>query len=98
MLVKEGYGVRQVRTRSAALAVLDQYLYDFIVMDWFMDGIGPVEFLQQVYRRCLRSRVILISASPDTADAASDLGIRWWIRKPFDQAMLLHTLARSTDN
>jgi DNA-binding response OmpR family regulator len=90
-LTAEGYGARVVESRNEAVAILDTYLYDFIVMDLFMPGLSAEKFIAEVRRRC-RSEIILITATEYVAQQAQRLGVHSWVGKPFDPIKLLKIL------
>ncbi len=97
ILMGKGYGVRPVSSRDEALRVLSHYLYDVIIMDLFMPGIGPVEFIKEARLRCPRSQYILLTASEHVEKEADTLGILHWIGKPFDPDDVLEAVRQCTE-
>ena len=93
-LIKEGYGARTVSTRDEAVKVLSRYLYDVIIMDLYMAGMGPDEFVKKAKSLYPRSKVILITAIESVDKQASRLGICQWIGKPFDPDQLLGAVCK----
>src|SRR4051812_25307056 len=75
----EGYGVRSVASRDDALVVLDSYIYDVIIMDFNMEGLGPDEFLRQSRVRCPHSNYVLITGEQNGSLLAKKLGIAKWL-------------------
>lgn len=88
-LVREGFGVRAVNSRDAAAMVMSTYLYDVVIMDFFMPGMGPEEFMRSIRQRNPHSQFILITATAEAAEKAKALGICHWIGKPFEIADLI---------
>lgn len=93
-LKREGYGARWVSSRDEALEVLGSYIYDFIVMDYMMPGLGAVDFLKQARQSCPRSKFVLITAASIAHERAHTLGISQWLGKPFTPEALLSALQR----
>jgi CheY-like chemotaxis protein len=89
---EEGYHVRCVPSRDAALEVLDAYLYNVIVMDYTMPGMGAVEFIREARRRCPNSMFVLITAEVVAAERALTLGLSRWLGKPFTPERLLQAI------
>jgi DNA-binding response OmpR family regulator len=96
ILMREGYGVRTVATRDEALKILNSYLYDVIIMDLFMPGLGPKEFINEVRRLHSRSEVILMTAAENVSSGAADLKICKWLGKPFQYEDLIATVRSCT--
>jgi len=88
----EGFGVRSVSSRDEALAVIESCRCDYIIMDLFMPGMGPEDFIDDVNVRSPQSEIILITGSDDIQERAQSLGIRHCIRKPFDYDALFEIL------
>ncbi len=94
-LMREGYGVRSVPSRNDALLVLDSYLYDIILMDHMMPGLGAQEFLKEARHRCPRSKIILMTAGHVAKEQAEKLGITQWLGKPFELNALLQSIEKT---
>jgi DNA-binding response OmpR family regulator len=97
-LIHEGYGVRSVFNRDDALKILDSYLYDIIIMDLCMVGMGPVEFLKRAKLKFSRSKVILITAGAVVKNKAEELGVAAFIGKPFLPEQLLEVIKSCSPN
>jgi DNA-binding response OmpR family regulator len=93
VLKREGYSVRAVDSRDAALEILQSYLYDVIIMDLFMPGLGPKEFIKEARERHRRSEIILLTATENLKHGAQDLGLCHWLGKPFQPQDLLNVVA-----
>jgi DNA-binding response OmpR family regulator len=98
ILTQEQYGVREVASRDAALSILDSYLYDVIIMDLFMPGLGPKEFISEVRRRHARSEIILLTAADIVPKAVKDLELLHWLGKPFQPDDLVKTVRRCLES
>jgi DNA-binding response OmpR family regulator len=92
VLKREGYGVRAVDSRDAALVILKSYLYDVIIMDLFMPGLGPKEFIKEARERHTRSEIILLTAAENLKVGAKELGLVHWLGKPFQPQDLLNVI------
>jgi DNA-binding NtrC family response regulator len=96
-LVQEGYGARQVATRDDALKVLDMYIYDFILMDYWMPGMDAKEFIAKVFKRRPNSRIVLMTAAGSIGEISKALGIYCCLPKPITPESLVPALKQFED-
>ena len=86
-----GYVVDAAHELEEAQALLANRVYDLVIADLRLTGIGGVEGLQivsEVHHRCARTRVILLSAfgTPEIERESYNRGADAFLRKP--QAMM----------
>lgn len=67
-----------------ALRRLDEAAADVVLLDLRMPGLNGSGFVDELRRRGQDTRIILISANPDVAAQAEQLGAVGWLAKPFD--------------
>lgn len=95
MLEFSDYEVRTVRNGVDALATLDQWRPDAIILDMLMPEMDGPTFLKELGARGLGDiPVILLSAMRDLAARAATLPVAGVIAKPFDVEELLDALER----
>jgi DNA-binding response OmpR family regulator len=87
-----GYGVRWVQSRDEAVKALNNNLYDHIILDVSMTGMGIDIFIREYVARANRHNVVLISAVTDPEKEAERLGVKHALRKPFDPETLVGLL------
>ena len=87
ILINAGYGVRWVRSRDAALKAMEMYLYQLLLLDYSMPGMGVAEFLNVCRARA--DTIILMSAVVDPFHESQRLGIHYYLRKPFSPEELV---------
>ena len=95
-LLRAGYGVRKVASREDALAILDTYLYDYILMDYHMPGMKAGEFVDRARQKRPSLKVVLMTAGFDVAQHAAELGIEFCLPKPFDPVLVAQMLDQFT--
>src|SRR5260221_2389837 len=61
-LAAAGYGVRAVESRDAAVAILDRYIYQVVIMDYFMPGMSIDEFMKITMPRHTRMEIVITTA------------------------------------
>jgi EAL domain-containing protein (putative c-di-GMP-specific phosphodiesterase class I)/ActR/RegA family two-component response regulator len=104
-LVKNGYDVTTAPDGVQATKRLDEGVFDLVMSDIAMPGMGGIELLRAVRQRDLDVPVILMTGSPtvDTATQAIQLGVLGYLVKPFpmpeviaaaDRAIQINRLAR----
>ena len=88
--MNKGYGVRLVTSRDDALKAMARYIYEYIILDYAMPGLGVEKFVEEC--RKITANIILVSAVVDPAMEAERLGITSWLRKPYDTDRLMEIM------
>jgi len=83
---EDQHEVEMAANGSEALKLFITFEPDLIVMDMKMPGMNGIETLKQIRALGRRVAVIMITANADTQDMAQakDLGILYYMGKPFD--------------
>lgn len=91
-LRREGFDVTPVSDGSEALQVLEDRLFDLIVLDGMMPAVDGLEACRRIKAdpRTAAVPVILLSARTQASDvqAGEQAGATGYIRKPFDALTL----------
>jgi DNA-binding response OmpR family regulator len=80
----EGYSVRLAADRDIALKMYKQERPDAILLDWSMSGLGIEEFLGEIRAQNPEECVVLMTAGYRVEQKARELGLKYWLPKPFD--------------
>lgn len=106
-LNKEGMKIRPVESGEEALATLENFQPDLVLLDLNLPGMGGFEFLQ-IFRKTSQVPVLIISARDSEEDIIQGLGdgADEYITKPFSpkvlvarvQAMLRRASSSSAEN
>lgn len=106
-LNKEGMEIRPVESGEEALATLENFQPDLVLLDLNLPGMGGFEFLQ-IFRKTSQVPVLIISARDSEKDIIQGLGdgADEYITKPFSpkvlvarvQAMLRRASSNGTDS
>ncbi len=93
-LKRSGYVVDAVPDGDRALAYLQSYDYDALVLDWRMPGTPGVDIVRHARRRGERVPILMLTARDTTADRVEglDAGADDYLVKPFELAELLARL------
>jgi two-component system response regulator AtoC len=99
LLQKSGYQVDTASDGTEAVNLVDQTLYDFILCDLKMPGMGGMEFIDLARDKLWESTVIMMSAfgTLDTAVEAMKKGAYDFISKPFKPDEVLLTLKKAEE-
>lgn len=106
-LNKEGMEIRPVESGEEALATLENFQPDLVLLDLNLPGMGGFEFLQ-IFRKTSQVPILIISARDSEKDIIQGLGdgADEYITKPFSpkvlvarvQAMLRRASSNGTDS
>lgn len=91
-LSQENYGVKVAVCHDDALTALKQEQPDFILMDYNLPVTAPAPFVSRVSREYPACTLILMTASTSIRTHAAELGINYWLGKPFEPDELLRML------
>lgn len=89
-LSMENFLVQVADSRESALAILATQSPHIIILDWFMPGMTIDDFIVSVSASHPQTAVIMISASMKLADKARQLGVKYFLPKPFEVPDLLN--------
>ena len=83
-LVNRGYEVNTASTRTDALAILEQFKPNIVLLDLVMPGLSGLELLKLVRERTFPPRVIMVTAREDeqAAQQAMRYGAEAYVCKP----------------
>ncbi|MCS6885686.1 MAG: sigma-54 dependent transcriptional regulator [Acidobacteriota bacterium] len=95
LLLQEGYRVDLVSNGESALERYQAKVYDCVLLDVSMPGMGGIRTLEELLKLDPEAVVIMITAYAtfDTAVSAWQLGAYSCIRKPFENEHILNTVA-----
>ena len=88
-LSMEGFQVLVAESREDAISILDIKSPSIIILDWFMPGMPVEAFVSKVNDEHPKTTILMISASMKLAEKATQLGLKYYLSKPFEVADLL---------
>jgi two-component system, NtrC family, response regulator HydG len=100
-LAAEGHNVITAETYFDALARMDEMKFDLILADIILDDGFGTDILQEVIRRNLKSRVIIMTAyhtAAETVQASFRVQAFDYLIKPLKQAGLLDSVNKALYN
>ena len=91
-LAAEGHNVITAESYLEALARMDEREFDLILADIILDDGWGIDILQEVMRRNLKTRVIIMTAYPttETVNASFRMQAIDYLIKPLRQERLLY--------
>ena len=96
MLTDEGYTAESAPNGRDALAILDRWRADAIVLDLMMPVMDGWTFVERLRERGREIPIVIISAAGELGRHAARLGVTEIVEKPFDIETLLPRIARLT--
>ena len=96
-LAAEGHNVITAEGYSEALARMDETQFDLILADIILDDGWGIDILQEVIRRNLKTRVIIMTAYPteETIKASCSMQAVDYLTKPLRQEGLLYCVDKA---
>lgn len=94
VLSELGYHVRQATNGEAALAILDQFNPDLLIVDFAMPGINGAEVVTAARQRNTALKILFLSGFADSDALTTAVGAAPLLRKPF-RPIELATAVRS---
>jgi DNA-binding NtrC family response regulator len=100
ILEKEGYNVEKGYSAEEALKTACKNEFSAILIDLKMPGMGGLGFLRQAKDRCLKAKIIIMTAygTIETAVEAMKNGAFDYITKPFSKDELLINVERAVNS
>lgn len=94
LLVNEGAEVFEAKNGIEALNFVIDKDPDILVLDNRMPGLTGAQVFQELRRRDIQIPIIMITAAREMDVLVKDLGIRYYLKKPFNLEDLLDVLDR----
>lgn len=93
-LAAEGHNVITAATYREAVARMDEMKFDLIIADVFLEDGWGIDILEEVVRRDLKTRVIIMTAYPTTEAIKAGFGMQAvdCLVKPLRQKGLLYSV------
>lgn len=100
VMLDEGHEVRTAAHGAEALECLEGWSADLIVLDLMMPLMDAYEFRARQRHRpdAPTTRIVVLSAARNVAEAAERLGADAWLTKPFALDAVLDLLERLLDD
>jgi DNA-binding NtrC family response regulator len=86
VMTREGYAVDATKSGDTAVSMIEDTVYDLVITDLKLPGIGGMDVLRSVQRLARDTSVIIVTAyaTVDTAVEAMKEGAEDYIAKPFN--------------
>jgi len=96
-LAAEEHNVITAKGYREALARMDETEFELILADNFLEDGWGIDILQEVMRRNLKTRVIIMTAYPSTQTAQDSFGMHAvdYLVKPVRQGRLLNSVNKA---
>jgi len=88
-----GYSPLVAHDRDNALHVMKDKSPDAMILDWQMPGMPIEVFLSAVRGMNRKPGIVLLTANSKVAEKARELGLQYYIQKPFDLEVLEQKLS-----
>jgi DNA-binding response OmpR family regulator len=92
-LSAEGCKVLQAEDRDAAYELLKKLKPDAVILDLNMAGMSASEFIKRAKALQPDICIILMTAASNAPDKALELGLEYYIPKPFDHEDVYHAVS-----
>jgi CheY-like chemotaxis protein len=92
----EGYRVAAVTNRDAALRLVTDADPALIFLDYRMPGLDPHQFVGELKKLESSACIILMTAGKDPSERARELGLKYYLSKPFELDAMLDLVRKCT--
>lgn len=98
LLTKEGYGLAIVDSGQKALEAIKDAFYDLVITDIRMPQIDGIEAIRKIKKlqenSAQQSRFMVITgfSDPEVPAKAAELGVKYFLMKPFDKDLFLKAI------
>jgi DNA-binding NtrC family response regulator len=89
LLLEKNYDVNVVVDRDAALLSVKRYCPEVILLDLRTEGLPIQELISATTTISPKTRIILMSGTPDLRTISLVLGLTYYLEKPFDVDRLI---------
>jgi len=95
-LAEEGYDIHIAPDGEAALAALDVFTPNLIILDYMMPKMDGLIFIQELERRGMRQNIpiLMLSANHRAQEQIAAAHVEGYLAKPFGIADLLEMIGR----
>jgi DNA-binding response OmpR family regulator len=97
-LISEGCKVIQAENRDEAFELFKNEKPDAIILDLNMRGMDAREFVKRVKELKPSVCIILMTAALHAPEKALELGLEYYIPKPFDHEDVYHAVSACVNN
>ncbi|HEY9799231.1 MAG TPA: response regulator [Leptolyngbyaceae cyanobacterium] len=97
-LEKEGWEVKQAKDGQEAIEKVLAWQPDLLILDNQMPKLTGAEVYQYLQLQRIKLAVVMISGDSKLEKIASDLGIAYYLQRPFDMAEFIQTINSAYEN
>ncbi|MBD2501468.1 response regulator [Anabaena azotica] len=97
-LEKEGWEVKQAKDGQEAIEKVLAWQPDLLILDNQMPKLTGAEVYQYLQLQKIKLAVVMISGDSKLEKIASDLGIAYYLQRPFDMAEFIQTINSAYEN
>ena len=100
-LFRRKFNIITVSSGRQGLEVMETQAVDLIISDQRMPEMTGIEFLKKVKEKWPNLKSILLTAYTDNdviKEAVNDVGIYWYVNKPFDATQMEQTMSKAIES
>lgn len=98
VLTMEGYPVETAANGKEALQLVDEVGPCAVVLDLWMPVLDGEGFTRQLEQQGIQLPILIMTAAPNAAKLAEELGAKGYLAKPFDIEDLIHAVRLVCDD
>lgn len=100
LLIGEGYHIQSVHSGQGAIDLLEDKVFDLVLLDLFIQDMEGYQVLDHINRLRPEMQVVMMTgmASVDSALVALRKGAYDYLRKPFEHQALLKTISNALEH
>ncbi|HEY3321260.1 MAG TPA: response regulator [Planctomycetota bacterium] len=94
-LMKEGYSPTACLNLHSATEYLAKEEPAIVFLDYFLAGDNPAQFVREAKAKYPDLLIVLMTGAHNAAQCASNIGLAFYLQKPFDLGQFLTVLERA---
>ena len=96
-LATNGYQAKIAHNVHAAMDAISTTAPAIVFLDYYLAGDNPAAFVRKARSLYPQLPIVLMTAARDAAEKAKNVGLHYYLPKPFQLEALLEVVRRGTD-
>jgi FixJ family two-component response regulator len=92
ILTPEGFDIYSFFEPEELLGALKDQMPGIVIADFYLRGTDAADLIRTLQQRHVPCQIVLMSGLVNLPEKAKELGVNYWVQKPFELTHLLNLL------